>query len=47
MYVKFCRHLNAHQGQALDGRIAAAEEEEEDEEDEEKEEEEEEELSCR
>ncbi len=26
MYVKFCRHLNAHQGQALDGRIAAAEE---------------------
>ena len=46
MYVKFCRHLNAHQGQALDGRIAAAaEEEEEEEEDEEKEEEEE--LSCR
>jgi hypothetical protein len=44
MYVKFCRHLNAHQGQPLDGRIAAAEEEEAVEKEEEEEEKE---LSCR
>ena len=44
MYVKFCRHLNAHQGQALDGRIAAAEEVEVEVEKGEKGEEE---LSCR